>query len=264
MKNILKITIILASVFVILNGCVKEDFDNTPEYVTDWEANISIADLKAMHNSSPVLIDTTLIIKGVVVSNDEFGNFYKELFIQDETGGIGIELDNSYLYEKYPVGRLVYVKCEGLHLDLDYDVLKLGLSVGPERINDALIEDYLDISAGGIPVEPKAYTLDNFVNADVDTDTLIGSFIKFENVEFQTSDTTYVNEGELYAERKIVDCNGNFIILSTSSYVTFGEEELPTGNGSIKAVLSKFNDAYQLRINSHEDVDFTGANCSKK
>jgi len=256
MKNILKITIILASVFVILNGCVKEDFDTTPEYVTEWDANTTIADLKALHNGSPVSIDTALIIKGVVISNDENGNFYKELFIQDETGGIGIELDDGYLYEKYPVGRMVYIKCEGLHLGLDYDVLKLGLGSNIDRINNALIEDYLDISAGGT-LKPVIVTLNNL------TDTLIGSFVQIENVEFQTTDTIYVNDGEYYAERKIVDCNGNSIILSTSQYVNFGDTLLPQGNGSISAVLSKFSGDYQLRINSPSDVNFTGDNCSK-
>ncbi len=264
MKNIIKITIILLSVFVFITGCVKENFDTTPEYVTDWEANTTIKDLRELIDGEFLKIDTNIIIKGVVVSNDEHGNFYKELFIQDETGGIGIELDANDLFAKYPVGRTVYVKCNGLYLGYDYDVLKLGLTANIERINSALIGDYVDISAGGIPIEPKTYTLDNFVNEDIDTDTLVGSYIMFENVEFQTSDTTYVKEGELYAVRTIVDCSGNSIDLSTSSFATFGEEELPTGNGSIKAVLSKFDDNYQLRINTHNDVDFIGTNCAKK
>jgi len=260
MKNIIKITIIFASVFILLSGCVKEKFDVTPEYVTDWEANTTIKDLKELLDGDFFKIDTNIVIKGVVVSNDEYGNFYKELFIQDETGGIGIELDASDLFVKYPVGRTVYVNCNGLYLGYDYDVPKLGVGSDIERIYRAKLEDYLDISTGGTPIEPAVYSLDNFTAAD----SLIGSFIKFENVEFQSTDTTYVYEGELYAERTIVDCSGNSIVLSTSSYVTFGEVELPKGNGSIKAVLSKFNDEYQLRINSPEDVDFTGANCSKK
>ncbi|RLD45947.1 MAG: hypothetical protein DRI94_15265 [Bacteroidetes bacterium] len=261
MKNILKITIILTSVLVIISGCVKENFDTTPEYVTSLEANTSIADLKAMFTNSSVLIDTNIVIKGIVISNDEYGNFYKELFIEDETGAVGIELDDGYLYEKYPVGRLVYVNCKGLYLGKDYDVIKLGLSSNIDRINSAFIEDYIDISAGGEPVEPIVVDIADLTGNNLDS--LIGSFIKIENVQFQDPEQTYANTGDNYSERTIVDCSGNDVVLSTSEYVSFINDSLPAGNGSINAVLSKFSGNYQLRINSPEDVDFTGNRCSK-
>jgi len=124
MKNIIKITTILISVFIFVNGCVKENFDTTPEYVTDWTANTSIAELKAMYSDEPVLITENVIIKGVVISSDEHGNFYKELFIQQGESGIGIEINETYLSEKYPIGRMVYVNCKGLYLGMDYDVMK--------------------------------------------------------------------------------------------------------------------------------------------
>ncbi|MCD6556604.1 MAG: hypothetical protein J7K64_05360 [Bacteroidales bacterium] len=260
MKNILKITIILTSVLVIISGCVKENFDTTPEYVTSLEANTSIADLKAMYTNSSVLIDTNIVIKGIVISNDEYGNFYKELFIEDETGALSIRLDNSYLYEKYPVGRLVYIKCQGLYLGTYNDVYQLGLGSNTDRINSAFIDDYVDISAGGTPVEPKVITL-NDINGNVDS--LIGSFIRIENVQFSNSNLVYARDTASYTPRTIVDCSGNDVVLSTSSHADFAKDSLPDGNGSISAVLSKFSGKYQLRINSPDDVDFTGNRCSK-
>ncbi|NPA67299.1 MAG: hypothetical protein GXO50_01690 [Chlorobi bacterium] len=263
MKNILKITLISAAVFFTLSGCVKEDFDTTPEYVTDWVANTSIADLKAKYPDVPATIDEDIIIKGIVVSNDEYGNFYKELFIEDETGAIGIELDDGYLYEKYPVGRLVYVKCKGLSIGSDYGVPKLGLGLGIDRINSALIEDYVDISAGGTPVEPKITDIAELSANNGSLDSLLGCYIQINDVQFTDSDTTYAVEGEFYSEREIEDCSGNTVIMSTSEYADFRDERLPAGKGSIKAILSVFRGDYQLRINSPEDIDFTGERCSK-
>ncbi|MCF6365153.1 MAG: DUF5689 domain-containing protein [Bacteroidales bacterium] len=260
MKNIIKITIVFASVFVIINGCVKENFDVTPEYVTTWQANTSISELRAMYVNEPVLITEDIIIKGVVISSDENGNFYKELFIQEGKSGIGIEIDQTYLYEKYPIGKMVYVKCKGLYLGMDYDVMKLGSNTAIDRIKSVEVDDYIDISTGGTPAEPMVITLDNLANAD----SLIGSLIKIENVQFDDPQQTYVAAGEHYAERSISDCSGNSIILSTSEYVDFKNDSLPAGNGTISAILSKFSGNYQLRINSGNDVNFIGTRCAKQ
>ncbi len=257
MKNIFKITTVIALLFFIINGCTKEDFDETPEYITDWTANTSIADLKAKYSTVPAKIDTNIIIKGIVISSDKEGNFYKELFIQDETGAISIRLDNGYLYTKYPVGRLVYINCQGLYIGTYNEVYQLGLGANIDRINSALIEDYIDISAGGTPVTPATLTIDKLA------DSLIGTFIRLENVEFSNFNTTYADNNVSYTTRNISDCSGNTVVMSTSSYADFAKDSLPQGNGTIDAVLSKFQGAYQLRINTTDDVNLTGSRCTK-
>ncbi len=259
-KNIIKI--ITGLLFILFfSACVKEDFDTTPEYVTDWVANTTIADLKAKYSNMPVTIDTDIVIKGVVISDDENGNFYKELFIEDETGGIGIELDESHLFEKYPVGKKVYIKCKGLSIGLDYDVPKLGLGLNINRINRALIEDYVDVSAGGSPVEPKVINLADANGNNIDS--MIGSFIRLENVQFINPDTIFIDTGKPYTERTITDCSGNTMVISTSSYAEFGLNNLPGGNGTLDAVLSKYRGAYQLRLNTDEDINFNNSRCTK-
>ncbi len=262
MNKILKINIITGLVILFFfNSCVKEDFDNTPEYVTNLVANTTIKDLKSLYTGSAVLIDTSIIIKGIVVSNDKYGNFYKELFIEDETGAVSIRLDNSYLYEHYPVGKLVYVKCEGLYLGTYNGVYQIGLGANVDRINDGLIENYLDISAGGTPVVPKTVTLEDLTGNNADS--LLGSFIKIENVQFVDTSLNYVEGTFSYTTSNIQDCSGNTVVLSTSKFADFKNDHLPKGNGTIKAVLSKFNNDYQLRINSTDDVNFTGNRCTK-
>ena len=57
-------------------------------------------------------------IKGRVSSTDKSGNFYKSLFIQDETGGIELKIGKNGLYNDYLPGQVLYVKLEGLTLGM--------------------------------------------------------------------------------------------------------------------------------------------------
>jgi hypothetical protein len=59
-------------------------------------------------------------IKGKVISNDEQGNVYKSLYIQDETAGIEIKIGKNGLYNEYKLGQWIYVDCDGLTIG-DYN-----------------------------------------------------------------------------------------------------------------------------------------------
>ena len=84
----------------------------------DSQVNCTIADLKALYtkHGTPVQIDGDLIIKGQVTTSDEDGNVYREIYIQDETGGIDIKLGRSSSYDDYKVGQILYVNCNRLCL----------------------------------------------------------------------------------------------------------------------------------------------------
>ena len=107
MTRIFKLTfaaIILMSSATMLNSC-KKDFDSPPGASDpNIVANTSIKALKALHttNGSYTLINTDVIISGVVTANDKSGNFYKQLWIQDSTGGLQILLDAASLYGTCP------------------------------------------------------------------------------------------------------------------------------------------------------------------
>ena len=64
-------------------------------------------------------------IKGKVISNDEEGNIYKSLHIQDHTAGIELKLNNN-VGIKYKKGSWVYVRLTGLYLGNYRMMLSLG------------------------------------------------------------------------------------------------------------------------------------------
>lgn len=131
MKKFLKLSFaaLLMIVSVIAINSCKKNFDNPPSYVDpNLVANTSIATLKAMHASGGYeAITTDIIISGTVIADDKSGNLYKELYIQDATGGIAIEMDGTNLYTQYPVGRKLFIKVKGLYLSDYAGMIQIGV-----------------------------------------------------------------------------------------------------------------------------------------
>ena len=116
---------------MMMAGCVDQDFDAPPAGGADPDItpNISIADLKAMHTlGSYEEITEDLIVEALVISSDESGNFFRQLIIQDETGGIEMRIDATELHAVYPVGRRVFVMLKDLLLNGEAEINEAELS----------------------------------------------------------------------------------------------------------------------------------------
>ncbi len=116
----------------------------TEEYLKETEGLetiSSIAELKALYKNKPLLIMDNIWIKGKVISSDQSGNIYNEVYIQDgksEADGdaITIKLGKSSLYNEYEPGRWVYVKCKSLTLGAYNGMLQLGMGQDETASNE--------------------------------------------------------------------------------------------------------------------------------
>ena len=72
-----------------------------------------------------IFVGHDVYIKGKVTSDDTEGNVYKSLYIQDETTGIELKLNNN-VGIKYKKGSWVYVRLTGLYLGNYRMMLSLG------------------------------------------------------------------------------------------------------------------------------------------
>ncbi len=270
MKTTLKSIILIAILALGLNSCVKQEFDVPPsncDTLNTIEANITIKDLKAM---LPVYQDTLkitqdLIISGYVISTDLYGNFYKELVIQDSTGGISILLDQTYLYTMYPQGQRIIVYLKDLYLGHQYGVVKLGATYDDNGVikfgriqGQEVIDMHLVKTCENTPQEPKTITLDQ-VNDD-----LLYTYVKIDPAQFSESElgTTWANpfaDPPQAVNHTLIDSKGNSIIVRTSGYATFAGEPIPEGSGPFVAILGKYNSDYQLYVNSPSEVELTNA-----
>ncbi len=264
MKNIKLISFFFLSLLLGYTACVDQDFDEPPVTGLPEEvkpvANATIADILALHSiGSPATeITSDAIIEGVVIGNDVSGNIYKQLFIQDATGGIQIRLDVNELYNDYPLGRQVWIKCQGLFIG-DYNgTPQMGINANADRVPESLVSTYVVTGERDQTIPLTTKTINDLGFNDINT------LIQLENVQFLSSEV-----GDTYADavnqstqnRELEDCNGNNIILRSSGFSDFAGATIPDGGGTLTAIYAVFGNTKQLTIRQLSDVALDGARC---
>ncbi len=266
--------IILLTASLVLGSC-KKKFDE-PAGPSDpgITPTHTIKQLKALHTVSGAfdVISTDIIIAGTVVANDKSGNLYKELYIQDATGGINLLLDANGLYNSFPVGRKVYIKCNGLCIS-DYNrLVQLGVkaTVGGvpsiQAIASNLIDQYVIGGTLNNPVVPKVVTVSQLTTSM--QDTLLGTLVQLNNYEVIPADTSktwadtsaYKNSVNI----NVRNCGANSsIIIRSSGYANFAGVSTPNGNGTLTAIYTLFGTTKQLIIRDTSDVQFNNVRCGQ-
>jgi len=265
--------ITLTAVFV-LNSC-KKTFDQ-PAGPSDpaLTPTHTIKQFRALHTTSGALdvITTDIIISGVVVANDKSGNLYQELYIQDGSAGINVLLDANGLYNSYPVGRKIFIKCKGLCLS-DYNRLpQLGIRAvvagnpSIQAIASNLIEQYVTGGSLNNPVVPKLVTVAQ-LTTNMSDDNL-GTLIQLNNYEFIAADTnkTYADTSSYRnsVNLTVKGCaGGTNIIIRSSGYANFAGISAPNGNGTLTAIYTLFGSTKQLIIRDTSDVQFNNFRCGQ-
>jgi Family of unknown function (DUF5689) len=256
---------VVAAISVFTLSCNKK-FDEPPGYIPpNVTATMTIAELKAMHSSGNVeTLTNPDIIEGVVVANDSSGNFYKEIVIQDATGGMTILIDDYNLYTSFPVGRKVYVNLNGLFLS-DYNgLVQLGGGIdgtgAVTRISALLVDTYIIKGEFNQPVVPIVISSISDLN-----DSYQSELIELDGFEFAWSDTakTFADAvNQLSVNFTLSNCNGEKIVLRNSGFANFASLSVPDGNGTIYAIYTVFGSTKQLNIRDQNDVQFFGDRCS--
>lgn len=268
MKLLNKIICLLVLAITVMS-CERE-YDRPPLSEPTYEgpdANITISEFrerfKDVTQDKPETINEDLILKAVIISTDETGNIYKTMYLQDETGGIGMLVDQSDVYATYRQGQLVYINLNGLCASY-YGDIQIGHPEGYlYRTPWEVFQEH--VMKSGWPdknqIEVKTYSDISTLNEN--SNAVKATFVCLTGVHFvDGGKKPYVDtETENYGTRVLKDAYGNSIDVRTSSYASFAAEMLPTGTGNIKAVLGNFNGTWQLSICSTDDVyGFTGPN----
>ena len=251
--KIFSLIIILALFF---SSCVKEQFDVPPsncDSLNKVVANLSIAQLKSKYDGDTVALKGDLSIEGTVISTDQFGNFYKKIVIEDTSGGIEIEINDTYMFTNYPVGQKLMIKLNGLVLGEYKGILELGkdynLANGIIRLEPDDENIFLLKKCEVSELKPKVITIDKI------NDDMLNTLVKIENVQFTKADS-----GQTWADsdpkinRHLIDQNSDTLQVRTSKYASFAADTLPNGSGTIVGVLGKHDSDYQLYIRNLDDV----------
>jgi hypothetical protein len=252
----------------VLPSCVDTEFEEPPVTGTELEVtgNTSIADLKSLYIPGRLtVIETDVIVQGIVVGNDVQGNFFRSLIIQDSTAGIEVLINLTDAFNLFPLGREVAIDCKGLVLGEFNGIVQLGGYIiqegGGEELGDII--DYNSRIYRGMLVgepEPAVRTINSLGVNDIST------LVQLQDVEFASFELglTYADAfGRSTLNRTLQDCDGNEIVVRTSGFADFAIDTLPDGNGTLTAIFNVFGDTKQLFIRAADlDVDMAGTRCN--
>lgn len=220
------------------------------------EGIITIAKYKEMFTSVPEegkIIEEDFAIRAVVVGNDITGNIYKQIYVEDATGGLSIGIDQNNIANDYPVGQEVVIKLQGLAATSYGGVIQLGMNNNnPKntRIPYEIAKKHLlkNKWPDAKKAMPKVTTMGSI------TDAMIGTLIQLEGVYFEKGGELNYADQEMNAVNRILrDKSGKSLYVRNSKYATFANDKLPKGNGTVVAILSKFGSDYQLFLRSADD-----------
>ncbi len=265
----------------LLASCVKEKFSAPNITHVDpagIHATMTISQFKLAYylpnqnNPFPFQITDSVILCGVINGDDRSGNIYKTLIFQDSTGGLQVVADKSDLYNDYPVGTRIFVKCKGLYLYNYLGTLELGSYIsttGPQPslggIPAVNISTYILKGQTGLTVTPKHWTLFNLTNgADPLNDQ--STLIQVDSVQYINADTslTYADainkaSGNLILE----DSLNNRVTVRSSGYANFATSKPPVGFGSVTGIFTIYqlptSSTNQITIRDTTDVQLTNA-----
>ncbi len=237
------------------SSCVDLQFDQPPAAdVCTLDATNTIAELKAMHTLGQTeLITDDIVIHGVVVADDRSGNWYRSIEIQDETAGIQLRFGITDLYNNFPIGREIWVRCKNLELS-DYNgLIQLGTIEGP------VLDDFICRGDGGKDIQPTVVNM-----ADLSMD-MVSMLLQLNEVQFDLADAgqPFADPVNLQAVNRVLeDCNSQHTVLvRTSGYSDFAGQKTPEGSGTFIGVLSVYGDEFQFLVRDPQELSMDGDRC---
>jgi len=271
MKNykLIVTTLILAA----FSSCVNSDDYGVPnlsdECVTITKTK-EVSDITniATATAVPYTTSETVVdyIEAYVTSSDEGGNFYKSISMMSLDGlkGFSMPVDNYNLYTEFEPGRKVTIKLDkNRFFNKQHGSTIIGSSYnnGVGRISGVEYKNVILRSC--VDVEENTI-VKNLSITQAKNDQYLNMLIEFDAVQF-----TDASLGKKYYDaslnslggatnHEISDQFGNKVILRVSEFATFAANTIPSKNGKIRGVMTKYNSDYQFMIRTINDVDLTG------
>ena len=217
----------------------------------------SIADLRAMakDTETPVKIEGSVFIKGVVISDkDELNNISeKNVFIQDETAGIQLRFASAGTYSR---GDELSINATGLTIAFYGDMYQL---VASSSYNESKEE----WESTGMPATAVTrLSEDNEIVAkQITLQDLLG--LKYESQYVEITTPVQVSEEDLgktfvvgneHTNIKFTDADYNTFVVRSEKYSNLLKEtDVPEGSGLIKGIATRYGATPQIVFSTVSD-----------
>ena len=195
----------------------------------------------------------------VVNGNDEGGNLYKQISVQDPTGAIIVGINGSNLYPYMPVGQQLLINLKGLHIggyrkQAQIGALYKGSSIG--RMDTDVWEQHVRLLKEG-EIEAKVDTVDFDENAD--KYILSGRIVKLSGVTISGEGTQVLapDDGSVALSsncaNRLINRKSS-LVLRTSSYSKFANRAIPKGKADVYGVCTRYNNTWQILMRTESDL----------
>lgn len=277
--------IVMAFACVLMASCMGDgyaDSDGTEYYKgaaignNELEATnvITIAQLKEkyatnINNSSYTQITDEIKILGIVTGNDEGGNLYNEVSLQDETGAILVCINKAGLSGELPVGQQVLIDCKDLYIGGYGKQAELGgvytntkgtTSIG--KMDRYTWTKHFKVigKSDASRAEALAETFDESKIKDADyLASCCGKLMTIEGVSFADGGKKVYaasddKDNANCVNRSLSGISSNNLVVRTSAYAKFANNTLPDTPQNITGIFTRYNNVWQILIRKASDV----------
>lgn len=233
-------TVVLTLALAVVAVACKKEFDTPPERILPTGQVMTVAQLRALFTGTPKRFSGDSSVYAVVTADEQSGNLYKNIYIQDHTGAIVMRLLNSGgLYQ----GDSIRIYLPGT---------VLGSYAGMLQLDSVDVDNNVVKQATLVNKTPETVTLAQI------TPAMQGRLVRIENVEFTMNEAcnglTYADAiGQATINRNLTDCS-NTVLVRTSGYANFAGQAVPPGKGTFVGVVGQFNDDMQLFIRNVNEL----------
>ena len=279
MKNIIKNSFIIIISIGLFSGCVNDTYD-TPQFgdcvnpgltKTKEVAQIYAVAINPVPDPITGIPNTPTytaddIIEAYVISSDEGGNFYKNMYFQplDGSKGFNLSIDESNLYAKnYQPGKKVFLKLKGLAFGNPNNRYARGLVFGAPPteqydVNRLPTLQYPKHLIASCDIVSEETIVRKITLAQSFSDTYLNTLVEIDNVQFtdEAAGGTYdSNRTDEYDSSILITDGAKNLTIRTSRFANFAGRIVPSGKGKIRGVLTKYNTTYQIILRTERDVN---------
>lgn len=274
MKQKIYLTGLVFFLVATWTGCVKNNETPPPVVQFAYGTIVTVQQVKNLYSVElakdytlrvPVKVTEDWAIKGIITASDKTdGNLYKEAYIQDVSGGLRLTFNStSGLY----IGDSVIVKLKDLFISDYGDFIQLGSdpytdASGGIRLKGIVMDDKVLKLSINNPTTPETVTIQQ-----VKSTSWLGKLVTINNVQFTDAEigrtySDYALDPPASANRYLMDCDKNQIIVRSSGYASFASETISDHNGSITGIVTIFGSDYQIVIRDFSEVQLTNERCT--
>ena len=220
---------LLTLLLLLFGSCYDRHGEHSTEPF-EAKANAQIKAVRQLCANGCYNIVSDIVCVGRVTTSDREGNFYRSMFVEDETEAIEIKLGTYNIEAQYPVGLMVALRLRGCAAMVKDDILQVGLP--PQSFDSAprefeaqeVIDQHIVRSNSVEKIAPLVLDIPS-----LDT-SLCGRFVRISGLTFTPLD----NNSGYY---RFIDSEERTAFAYISPYANFSDTAIPTTTTTIQGIL---------------------------